>query len=114
MMHLYDVPADSGDSTICLDAFPKKKKERLIWKRTGKNVGWGVYFKEEPRKLLFAGAKFVVALASGLICGLCWKDRSFPWAVVGWVTVVVALAFDWFEAWLVGSSSTTVGKEKVT
>jgi len=106
MMHLYDEPADCGDSTICLDAFPKKKQERLAWKRTGKNVGWGIYFKEEPHKTWFAGLKFLVALASGLIFTVSWsatshdKDKEFPWTVMGWVIAVVALGFDWIEAWL--------------
>ena len=114
MMHLYDVPADCADSTICLNAFPKKKQERLVWRRTGKNVGWGVYLKEEPRKIWFSGAKFVLALACGIIFGFCWKEKAFPWAVVSWVTVIVALAFDWFEAWLLGSSTISVRKPKVS
>jgi hypothetical protein len=106
MMHLYDKPEDSGDDTLCLDAFPKRKAEKLYWRKGQPNVGWGIYLKEEPSEMFFILNKGLIGLSIGLIFGVAWNttfhddQRGFPWTVVAWISAFVVFALDALKEWV--------------
>jgi hypothetical protein len=118
MKHLDHHPEHAIDELICFQASPKKNQDPIFWTRGQVNVGWGIYLKE-PAKVFFMIMKCSVAFSLGLIFGVCWTyyhrddQKSFPWAVVAWITLLSGV-FEISE-WLKDNfaSPTLPGKEKV-
>jgi hypothetical protein len=118
LVHLYHDPSTAADSTICLEAFPKKKDEPHTWKRPiypegdeplaegaeDENVGWGVYLKSEPWKIWSLAVKAIAQLVTAVIIGVLalveTKNRP-ALVIIGIVSGVVASSVDWLEAWVV-------------
>jgi hypothetical protein len=117
MVHLYHDPSAAADSTICLEAFPKKD-EPHTWQRpvylvgpepldesaADENVGWGVYLKSEPRKTWSPAAKALAQLIVAIVIvvlALVETKHKPTLAIVGIVCGIVASTVDWVEEWVV-------------
>jgi hypothetical protein len=96
MMHLYEFPGSAKDSILCLDAFPKKKCQPHEWINGGKNVGWGVYLKTQPSRVLLMAVKVITSGGVIVALGVVWivkKEQRLPIAV-GLVSTITALTVD--------------------
>lgn len=117
MVHLYHDPSAAANSTICLEAFPKKKDEPHTWKRpvypegteplhesaADENVGWGVYLKSEPRNTWAPAVKALAQLITAIMIGvlaLVETKHKPALAIIGVVSGIVTATVDWVEKWV--------------
>jgi hypothetical protein len=118
MMHLLGKPVDASDDTLCLNPFPKKKRQQVTWIKGGQNVGWGIYFKEETNDIFFISMKLVLTAGAMGLFFLVWtlkhhkKDGSLPWDAIERIAGLNILAVDWLEAWLLARYAKGVAKKK--
>jgi len=118
MVHLYHDPSAAANSTICLEAFPKKKDEPHTWKRpiypegteplhesaADESVGWGVYLKSEPRNTWAPAVKALAQLITAIVIGvlaLVETKHKPALAIIGVVSGIVTATVDWVEEWVV-------------
>jgi hypothetical protein len=118
MAHLYHDPSAAANSTICLEAFPKKKDEPHTWKRpvypegteplhesaADENVCWGVYLKSEPRNTWALAVKALAQLITTIVIGvlaLVETKHKPALAIIGVVSGIVTATADWVEEWVV-------------
>ncbi|MCJ1395387.1 hypothetical protein MMC18_008271 [Xylographa bjoerkii] len=103
LIHVFKHPEYGSEVTLCLNRFPKKKKEQLYYTDHQETVGWGIYFSEGPHVAMIATIMFLFAVLAGLVFGICWTfmnhDIQGAWTVAAWISSVGALGFAAWTAW---------------
>jgi len=103
-MHLFQNPSHADESSFCLNRFPKKLRQKLIYNGEVK-PGWGLQFIEgwDMRKIWTIS--FILFGFGSMLIGVLWgvygRSIQDALAIASYIVAFATLSVGTLQAWLV-------------
>ena len=100
-MHLFHNPSHADENAFCFDRFPKKLKERLVYKGNV-NRGWGLQFNEGWNTKMIWIISFVIfglgSLAMGILWTFCHRSIQDAFAIASYMAAFATISIGTLQA----------------
>jgi hypothetical protein len=103
-MHLFHNPSHADENSFCLNRFPKKLKEKLVYNGNA-DRGWGLQFVEGWNMKKIWILTFIIfglgSLCVGIVWAFCHRSIQDAFAVAGYRAAFATISIGTLQALLV-------------